>query len=624
MRSKKIRTSTGSECMTPEFGEYEKDMIYNLEACKNSHCDDGINVLYVLSIEENCWDELATILFNLGVVYHKMNVLDEALNFYSKSISSTYCLQNDSLITANLHNLGNIYYIKKEFKKALQLYSEAIKFRKNIKIMRPSILHCICNWKAKLDEEEDEVSMQHLKESLEIKISSTGSFFHPHVAEVFDKMGQIFARNRKTIEAKEAFQLALSILEKLYEHDSFKFPEVAKKMVLLCNIEGLVKQEEKALCTFLKPAHSDLELAKVLNCLGQLHQRYKRDNEAIEAYKESMQIYNIALGRFNPQTATLLNKLGCLYFQMNSNNLAIQHFQQELLIELQLYKTYNSKVIVTLTNLAEIYKQEEDYEFSLTLYRNAAHMQEVVLGKDHLDTSITLSNLGHVLYQKGDFTESVTMYQRALKIRNQILSPNNDSDSASILIQLGLALIQLKEWSLALEALSESIHIRQSSIGRNAGCVGDEESAIAICCVGMIYENLGDEQQAIFNYEKALDIKRRILGCNHEEVARMLFLIGRIHMNMGTIDDLENALIKFNTALHIQKKKALDLSIARTLNCIGNVHFQRGEIDKSMQHFIEASRIHRELRVSDENFMFLNSNPIVYKLHSKVIAAAAA
>ena len=296
---------------------------------------------------------------------------------------------------------------------------------------------------------------------------------------------------------------------------------------------------------------------------------------------------------------------------MGDNEMAIHHYRQELLIEMLHSKNnYSPNVMVTLVNLAEIYKEKEDYDYALILYRHIAQIQEVVLGKYHLDVSITLSNIGFVLYQKEKFNDALIMYQRALKIRSETLSSTAlqlDLDYASILTQLGLALIQIKKWSLALEALTHSICIRQCD---------DEETSLTLCTIGMIYDHFGDDKKALHYFEKALGIERRVVGCEHENVARILLRIGRIYKNIGD-DHLDDALNHLNVALCIQKKNVNDkndtkLSIARTLNCIGNVYLQKGDADKAMQTFIEASRICREVGVSDETLMVVSSNSIAF------------
>lgn len=634
--SKKLKMNTDSNILNTECDDFQYYRTFpsdKFERCTiRSQYDDGFDsFLNVLSIIGNFRDELSTILFNLGVVHQKMKKVEDALSYYYKSIASTHYVKYEFIIVANLCNIGNIHYIRKEFKQALKSFNKALKYGKHSQATMSSILNCIGCLKSKIDNRY-EVSIQNLRESLQIKICLVGSLSHPDIAIILNNMGKIFLSNGKSTEAKQVFEKASSIRKKLYGDDSLKVAEVIKNLAVLYNLEGEDEKEENMHYKFLKIAHSnfiwiDLEVAKTFFYLGQLHQRSKRFDKAIEAYEKSALIYNIILGPNNQQAANLSNILGCLYYEITDTESAIHHFRQELLIEMKLYKKYNSKVISTLTILAVIYKEQEDYEYSLFFYRHILRAQERLLGRDHSDLSITFGNLGYILYQKGDFSESITMYQRALKIRYHVLS-NNDIQSATILTQLGFSFIKLKKYFLALDALSKSIEIRKLLVNRKI-CHHDDEAVLTFSFAGMIHERFGDDEKALINYEKALEINTGILGCDHEEVARMLYRIGRVHMNMGAIDDhLEIALKILNMVLHIQRKRALDnsdekLSMAHTMNCIGNVHFQKGEMDKSMQFFIEASRMHREAGVSDQNVSIFNSNSWSYEQHANAAAAAA-
>jgi len=86
------------------------------------------------------------------------------------------------------------------------------------------------------------------------------------------------------------------------------------------------------------------------------------------------------------------------------------------------------------------------------------------------------------------------------------------------------------------------------------------------------------------------------LGDDHPDVVLTLQHLGQVHQQMGQIDD---ALRYFNEALNIEVKNSKNRidsnksgSMARLLNLLGNVYLQMGKAENMMKCYAEASRIY--------------------------------
>ncbi|CAF4470659.1 unnamed protein product, partial [Adineta steineri] len=72
------------------------------------------------------------------------------------------------------------------------------------------------------------------------------------------------------------------------------------------------------------------------------------------------------------------------------------------------------------------------------------------------------------------------------------------------------------------------------------------------CNIGLTNELLGEFSTALSFYEKAIEIKRKILPPNHQELATTYNNIGELQRAMG---NFSIALINLEKALHIRLKK---------------------------------------------------------------------
>ncbi|MFZ8786838.1 tetratricopeptide repeat protein [Thermocrinis sp.] len=69
----------------------------------------------------------------VGIIYEKMGYLDDALLYYSRSLSLARDLGDKSMQASALNNIGVVYYYKGELDKALDYYEESLRLKTNEK-----------------------------------------------------------------------------------------------------------------------------------------------------------------------------------------------------------------------------------------------------------------------------------------------------------------------------------------------------------------------------------------------------------------------------------------------------------------------------------------------------------
>jgi tetratricopeptide (TPR) repeat protein len=117
-------------------------------------------------------------------------------------------------------------------------------------------------------------------------------------------------------------------------------------------------------------------------------------------------------------------------------------------------------------------------------------------------------------------------------------------------------------------------------------------------------------------------VEKAALGCSHRDLSITYYNIGQIYYQRG---EMELAICNFREALKIETEcfGADHPTCARTLNEIGNIQLQRGCVEEVMQCYTKALRIYREAGVSDDNLVIYGRSLWRFELVQPEAASAA-
>jgi tetratricopeptide (TPR) repeat protein len=113
---------------------------------------------------------------------------------------------------------------------------------------------------------------------------------------------------------------------------------------------------------------------------------------------------------------------------------------------------------------------------------------------------------------------------------------------------------------------------------------GSLDEARALHLLGNVASTLSKYEAAVARYEAALDIRKRLLGDDHVEVARMYDNLSLVFQPLGRLDE---ALVMCSSALEIFKKAPgdnhRDIAICHTN--MGNILNRQGKPDAATEHY---------------------------------------
>lgn len=186
------------------------------------------------------------------------------------------------------------------------------------------------------------------------------------------------------------------------------------------------------------PNEYKMNVAGILNSLGEIHKNLERYEEAEKEYKDALEIIELADSSANSDEyisdlATVLNNLAVLHNKLGYYDEAEEEYQQSLKIKQKLARTRSEESIdmaSTLNNLANMYlelekywKAEKCYIEAIDIYRNLAQKDSNAY---NFDLAIFLSNLGTLHEELNHNKEAEDVFKEALEILCE-LAQNNPS-----------------------------------------------------------------------------------------------------------------------------------------------------------------------------------------------------
>jgi tetratricopeptide (TPR) repeat protein len=221
------------------------------------------------------------------------------------------------------------------------------------------------------------------------------------------------------------------------------------------------------------------EAARLLNKSSSYLQERAEYVQAELLCLQTLEIYEKALGKEHPTTATGMNNLAFAYHNQGRNEEAELLYQRALEITEKTQGAEHSLTAIGLNNLATVYHDLGKYEEAEPLHLRALAITEKTQGAEHPWTAIRLNNLAELYRLQGRFGEAEPLYWRAIKIREKALGAEHP------------------------------------------------DTAYSLNCLAVLFDTQGNHREAEPLYRRALAIREKALGPEHPKT--VLVLTNLIH-----------------------------------------------------------------------------------------------
>ena len=414
----------------------------------------------------------------------------------------------------------------------------------------------------------------------------------PYHQQMFD----IYVRQNRFDEAKKVLSEIESISAGNFGQESpryhmHKLDQASYLVTFMNDFEAAEKIYDSSFQVVVSPElhayHS--AYSGYLNKLGELYEKTDRFDLAIDVLSKAKQVAEEKYGLSSTQYGTSLERLAGVYIQKGAYDQAEKLLEASVEIIKKEERRKSVSYVTSIKSLGELYLINGKYKESQALIE-----ESVKLSKKLSDEAVDVPELGSMeemvnLYiTTGQFDDAEKMLTRSLKQKEekfgarhyQLISPY--SQFAELYLIKGDF---IKAESNANKARDIALETRSDTSLKYID---------ALSLLGNIHKEMGREDDALANYEKALAGNRKIFGDNHINVANSLIEVADLELSMKK--NPSEILPNIKEAQNIYKSKLGENhpDYARSLEFEAVTFIQQERLDEAIGLLVVAQGIYGE------------------------------
>jgi tetratricopeptide (TPR) repeat protein len=208
-----------------------------------------------------------------------------------------------------------------------------------------------------------------------------------------------------------------------------------------------------------------LEVAAVLDLLGQVLHRNGKPDEAEVAYRQALAAREELAGHESLQVASSLNHLGSLLRNQNKRDEAEAKLREGLALRKRLLSPNDPEIANSLSDLGIVLGAQGKADEAEPLHREALAIRKARFPADHPQIADSLGQLGGTLELRGKYAEAETNILAALAIHQKVLGDHRDT--ANALTRLGSVLVKQNRLPEAEQRFREALAMRNKVFGES-------------------------------------------------------------------------------------------------------------------------------------------------------------
>ncbi|GMH35305.1 hypothetical protein BSKO_03173 [Bryopsis sp. KO-2023] len=472
----------------------------------------------------------------LGMVLHKKNMAEDALEYYKKALLTVEQLHGKSHIDmAKIHTaIGDVRKTLRRHAEARESYEEALKIKKTClgeDHLDVAKILAILGQQCRLAGDTTEAETVY-RRCLDIEEAGLGTE-HPQVADTLVDMAALLRQLKKYPAAEQMLRRALSIREKCMGPNH---PQTAACVLSLSLLLKAVHKHTAALPLVQRnlqmrlrmhgPAH--IEVSSALTTIAELLLDMGRYTEAYKHCKRGLDIRQKQMGSLDPSVAQASNSLGVILRHMGKLTEAEKASKSSLDGRLASFHPNHPEVASSLNGLAEIEKDLGRLEEAEGHCREGLAIRVKVCKGQHPLVSLSQSTLAAILKEKGDLDEAEQFARGSLETREKHFGQESPY-VASCLDILASILLAKGEITEAEESAHRAVDVKRKVLGQN-----HPEVAKSLIGLGLVFLEGSKPSVAKNKFARAKDVCSAQLGDAHPLTEQALGLMEKSDATLAT------------------------------------------------------------------------------------------
>ena len=228
-------------------------------------------------------------------------------------------------------------------------------------------------------------------------------------------------------------------------------------------------------------------------------------------------------------------------------------------------------------NLGVFYSRLGDFENQLKHYELSFQKALKLHGRSSQQAADAYFSLGVAYGRRGDWNRCISYTDTSLQISKLI---DYQGGISSAYLNLAHAFAVKEDFASAIDFQNQAINLTSNKA----------ELARGYNNLGMYYNDLGEDDLALKNLNKALEIRQKIYPKYHDNILSTLLNFARVHYDLGDLNRSEYYVdLAIDNALEASEQNRGYLKIAYNYKAIGL--FQREEYKEALSYFEKAKKV---------------------------------
>jgi len=395
------------------------------------------------------------------------------------------------------------YYQQKEFEKALPLFKEAYRIRKEVLGEKhPKTIMSLNNLTQTYHELGDLQDFLPLFEKVYHFSEEVFGEKNPDTLRILNNLVVVYKKLGGLLDA-------LPLAEKNYSfHKEIlgeKHPNTLIGLDILAQIYQDLGHFSKALPLYEKAyrlrevlgkEHPDTIIS--LNNLAFIYQAIGRLSDALPLSEKGYHLSQDILGKKHSETLRSLNNLAFIYRTVGRLPYAVYLSKESYHLTKEVLGEKHPKTLISLNNLADIYQVVGRLSESLLLFEKGYHLSQEVLGEKHIGTLRYLNNLANIYQAMGRLSDALSLFIKVYSLSQELLGEKHPYTITSLNNLAGIYLnLGISPEFLSLPLLEESYRLNKEILGKH-----HLQTLKTINNLAYTYQTQGNIKKAIKHFEK--------------------------------------------------------------------------------------------------------------------------